>query len=243
MRGPASTGQGEALVRLTTALHSCYEEALVSVVLYGSAAVDDFIPESSDVNVLILLREVTPEALRMAKRPLAQWAGEPALVPLFFSPAELAASTDVFPMEILDMRDRHRLLWGEDPFAKLTLSDSDLRRQLESELRGKWLRLRHAFLRDTGDAVALRALMRESVSSVQALLAAALRLYDDRRPVRRAEVFARAWTVFGLNAEVLERVVAVKEGRQGWPDAEMERAFERYLDGVERLLNRIDQKG
>jgi hypothetical protein len=179
---------------------------------------------------------VTPEALRRATRPLAGWPEELPLVPLFLSPAELAASTDVFPIELLDMRDRHRVLWGEDPLAALTVEETDLRRQLEAELRGKWLRLRQAYLRDTGDAEALRSLLRESLSTFQALFAAALRLRGEPEPPRRAELFARAWELFDLDAGVLERAVAIKEGKPGWPDAEMEGAFEQYLACVERLL-------
>jgi hypothetical protein len=40
----------------------------------------------------------------------------------------------------------------------------------------------------------------------------------------------------------LERAVAVKEGGAGWPDAEMEAAFERYLESVSRVLAWVDQR-
>jgi predicted nucleotidyltransferase len=230
-----------ALTRLVGALRSAFEAELQAVVLYGSAAVDDFLPGESDVNLLVLLREVTPAALRRAKRPLDLWPDEPDLIPLFLSPPELAASADVFPIELLDMRDRHRLLWGEDPLRGLEVDPAALRRQLESELRGKWLRLRQAYLRDSGDPVALRSLMRESLSTFQALFAAALRLHGDPEPPHRHELFARAWEVFDLDATVLERAVAVKEGHPGWPDTEMESAFERYILCVERVLTWVDQ--
>jgi hypothetical protein len=140
------------------------------------------------------------------------------------------------------MRDRHRLLWGEDLLPAITASEADLRRQLEFELRGKWLRLRQSYLRDSGDAEALRSLIRESLSSFQALFAAALRLCGEPEPPKRAALFARAWKVFELEPEVLERAVIVKEGGAGWPDEAMERAFERYLACVERLLAWVDRR-
>jgi hypothetical protein len=229
------------LAAVVAALRDCYGADLYSVALYGSAAADDFVPGLSDVNLLVLLRSVTPEALRRAKVPLARWPPEPPLVPLFLSPEELRASSDVFPIEILDMRDRHRLLWGEDLLRAVTIEPADLRRQLELEMRGKWLRLRQSYLRDTGDAAALRSLIRESLSSFQALFGAALRLQGEPEPPRREDLFARVWEVFSLDAEVLERAVAAKEGRPGWPDEEMERAFERYLGCVEQMLARIDR--
>jgi hypothetical protein len=242
MSEPAATHLEDALARLVAALRAGYGEELAAVVLYGSATTGDFVPGQSDVNLLILLRRVTPEALRQAKRPLASWPNEPPLTPLFLSPEELRASADVFPIELLDMRERCRLLWGADPLAAVPIADADLRRQLESELRGKWLRLRQSYLRDTGDAAALRALMRESLSSFQVLFATALRLRDEPLPPRRAEIFARAWSVFALDADVLGRAVAVKEGQSGWRDEEMETAFERYVGCVERLLEWVDRR-
>jgi predicted nucleotidyltransferase len=235
------TGLDEALTRLVAALRDGYGPELLAVILYGSTAVEDHVPGASDVNLLVMLRAVTPEALRRAKRPLAAWPGEPPLLPLFLSPEELRASTDVFPIELLDMRDRHRVLWGEDPLREVALSDADLRRQLEAELRGKWLRLRQSYLRDTGDAVALRSLLRESLSSFQVLFAAALRLRGEAKPPRRAELFARAWDAFGLDPDVLQRAVAIKEGQEGWPDAEMEMGFERYLECVTQVLKWVEE--
>lgn len=229
-----------ALNDLVAALRETYGDQLRAVVLYGSAAVDDFVPGQSDVNVLVLLRAVTPEALRRAQRTLAVWPEAPPLVPFFLSPEELSASVDVFPIELLDMRDRHRLLWGEELLRDVTASDADLRRQLEFELRGKWLRLRQSYLRDAGDPAAVRWLIRESLSSFQALFGAALRLRGEPEPPHRSEVFARAWDAFGLDAETLTRLVAVKEGHDGWPDTQMEGAFEQYLACVERLLAWVD---
>jgi hypothetical protein len=254
------------LRRLVALLREAFGQQLRTIALYGSAAADDFVPGQSDVNVLVLLASVTPEALRRAKPALASWPSEPPLAPLFLSPEELQASTDVFPIELLDMRDRHRLLWGDDLLAAITASEADLRRQLEFELRGKWLRLRQSYLRDAGDADALRSLVRESLSTFQVLAAAALRLGaaggngpaggarpgpgsvpehapgpSPSEPSRRAALFARTWEVFHLEPGVLERAIAVKEGRSGWPDEEMERGFERYLACVERLLAWVDQ--
>jgi hypothetical protein len=230
-----------SLERLVAALRDACGDALCSVVLYGSAAASDFVQGASDVNLLVLLREVTPEALRRARRALAVWPADPVLQPLFLSPEELAASTDVFPIELSDMQERHRLLWGEDPLRDLRVEIADIRRQLESELRGKWLRLRQAYLRDSGDPTALRSLLRESLSSFQALFAAALRLRGEAHPPRRSEAFARAVAAFGLDTAVMERAVAVKEGRPGWPDAEMESGFEGYMRAVERVLRWVDQ--
>lgn len=59
---------------------------------------------------------------------------------------ELERSCDVFTLEIADWRARHLLLRGGDPFGGLAWSKGDLRRSLETELRGLSRRLRNRVL-------------------------------------------------------------------------------------------------
>ncbi|MFN4218669.1 MAG: hypothetical protein ACK4HB_05250, partial [Candidatus Bipolaricaulia bacterium] len=45
-------------------IQTLYGDDLVSLVLYGSAAGADFVPDRSDLNFLVVLKKVTPDALR-----------------------------------------------------------------------------------------------------------------------------------------------------------------------------------
>ena len=109
---------------------------LVSVILYGSAARGDFHPDHSDLNVLCVLNSLAVEELGRAAPVVRWWVAEqnqPA--PLFFTAEELRQSADVFSIELKDMQDSRRVLFGVDPIADLHLPMNLHRIQLEHELR------------------------------------------------------------------------------------------------------------
>ncbi len=98
------------LNQLVERLTKTYGDRLVSVVLYGSAAVGDHHGRYSDLNVLCVLREVTPRELGDSA-PIFRWwrkLGNPS--PLLLSLDELRTSTDCFPIEFHDIKERHRVL-------------------------------------------------------------------------------------------------------------------------------------
>ena len=102
------------LKELVERLQKAYGERLVSVVLYGSAAVGDYSGRYSDINIFCVLTKVTPRELADAE-PIFHWwrdTGNPS--PLLMSAAEVRNSTDCFPIEFHDIKERRRILAGQD---------------------------------------------------------------------------------------------------------------------------------
>src|SRR5512138_331196 len=97
------------LDQLVQRLTKSYDDRLVSVVLYGSAAVGDHHGRFSDVNILCILRQVTPRELADSASVFKWWEklGNPA--PLLFGIEEFRTSTDCFPIECHDIRERYRI--------------------------------------------------------------------------------------------------------------------------------------
>jgi hypothetical protein len=101
----------------------------------------------------------------------------------------------VFPIEIEDIRQRHRVLRGTDPVADLTTTRDDLRRELEREARGLLIQLRASYAAAAGDGKDLAAVVRDSLRTVLVLFRASLRLGDGSLPESRealVETVARA---------------------------------------------------
>jgi predicted nucleotidyltransferase len=93
-------------------------ENLESMILYGSAARGDFKEGHSDLNVLCVLRSVAVRELARVTPVVRWWSkdhNEPA--PLFFTAEELRQSADVFSIELLDMQESRRVLFGADVVA------------------------------------------------------------------------------------------------------------------------------
>ncbi len=222
-------------------LRAAVGDNLVAAVLYGSAARGTYVKGRSDLNVLVVLRDASAEALRPAARVLADWtkAGEPA--PLVFSEAEWRASADVFPIEVEDMREAHRLLEGADVFAGLPTARADLRQELEREVRGKLLRLRTEYAAAAPSGKALGRLLLGSASTFLVLLRAVVRLAGRVPPREPAALVRAAEEVAGLDAAAFEWVVGRLEGKAMPALEPFDPAAVRYVDAIERLARFVDE--
>lgn len=121
--------------------------ASFSALLYGSAVRGDWIPGRSDVNLLLVVDDASPDALRRLTPAVTAWHSAGFTPPLLIARDEWRRAADVHPIEITDMRLAHRMLAGPDPLVELTVEDDDLRRALERDLRDKLVRLRQAYVR------------------------------------------------------------------------------------------------
>ena len=144
---------------------------LQSVILFGSAVSGDFHPGLSNLNLLCVLRDSSFAALQ-ALAPVAKWwDGQKQPPPLCMTRREVERSSDVFTIELLDMQQHHRVLFGEDVVQGLRISMHVHRVQVEYELREKLILLRQQVLLAAGNdsrmwdlAVAFCTLVRHAVS-------------------------------------------------------------------------------
>ena len=226
--------------RFAERLESALGDNLVAAVLYGSAARGTYVKGRSDFNVLVIVRDASAAGLRPVAGAVADWAksGEPP--PLILSEAEWRASADVFPIEIEDMREAHRLLRGRDVFEGLETRREDLRQELEREVRGKLLRLRTEYAAAASDGRALGKLLLASASTFLALLRATLRLAGRVPPREPAPLVRAAAEVTGMDACAFDWVVGRLEGRDLPPLEPFDAEGARYVDAIERLARFVD---
>jgi hypothetical protein len=209
-----------------------------SAVLYGSAARSDFVPGRSNLNLMLITDDLSPARLSGLGRAFATWRKSGYEPPLVILRSEWARATDVFPIEITDMRCGYEVLRGPDPVAGLQVSPADLRQALEREFRGKLLRLRQGYVAAGGDPVALGLLAERSSGTILVLLRGLLVLLGRSVPPEPMEVAAAAAAAMGMDGEPLLNVVRHR-GERGWrcPPGE----FEGYLEAVARAAAFLDQ--
>src|SRR5258708_38114916 len=79
---------------------------LASVILYGSAAAGDHIPESSDTNLLCVLHETSFGQLSKLASPVEAWTAQKHRAPLILGMEELRRPADVFFLQLPGMQSR-----------------------------------------------------------------------------------------------------------------------------------------
>ena len=142
---------------------------LECVALFGSARIGEFHADYSDINILCVVRELSAPVLASLAPAITGWTKSKFPAPLIFSRSELEQATDVFAIEMLDIRQRHRILYGDEIFADLNVPMDRHRVQLEHELRTKLLRLRQSYVQVAGDDKRVRRLMLDSISAFSTL--------------------------------------------------------------------------
>jgi hypothetical protein len=209
-----------------------------SAVLYGSAARGDFVPGWSDINLLVVVDGLSPESLRALGRGLGEWRKASHQPPLLITRAEWSRASDVFPIEVTDMRAAHTVLRGADPLLGLEVSPADLRAELERELRGKLLRLRQGYAARSGNQAALGDLAARSASTMLVLLRGVLALEARPIPSDPLQVATAASAMMGIEGEGFLGIVRHR-GDGKWKCSDNE--FEAYLDAVARAAAFVDQ--
>lgn len=228
------------LNQLVERLTKTYQDRLVSVVLYGSAAVGDHHGRYSDINILCVLREVTPRELGDSAPTFRWWQklGNPA--PLLLSREEVGTSTDCFPIEFHDIKERRRVLTGEDVVQNLVVDDSFYRAQVEHELRAKLLRLRQkaAGVLSSGDL--LLELMAASLSTFCVLFRHALLLHGVDARFEKSSIIDQAAEKFGIEPSPFRSLLDLREQKIKARQIQPGPLFERYLKEIQVVINAVD---
>lgn len=223
-------------------LRSTHGKNLVSVILYGSAAAGDFVPNRSDYNILIALDHITPKDLREAHACVREWNRMGHPIPVYFTVSELKNAADVFPIEFHQMTEAHKLLYGVDVLEGLNISDKFLRHQIEFELRSKLLLLRRQYIPASGSADGLKRLMGESLASFSALFRAVLLLHGAAPPSTKHEIVAMTIGKLGLNGVPFEKIFNIREDNfaENLDETAANRLFGDYLIEIERVIDSVD---
>lgn len=229
--------------QFTETLKAVCGENLQAVVLYGSAAAGDYTPKGSDYNLLIVLNDLHLSALQTLAKPVAFWerAGNPT--PLLFTRKRLAEAADVFPVELLDLCDSRKALFGDDVIAGINPDKANLRLQVERELRSALIHLRRSYLSACASPRKLAALLAGSLSGVLVLFRAALRLYEASVPAEKIQALEKLNAHVPVSVEAFRQIQALKIGSLKFKDVNTGQLFENYLNAIEAVVDAIDRIG
>jgi predicted nucleotidyltransferase len=231
----------KVLNQLVEKLKKAYGERLVSVVLYGSAAVGDYDGKFSDLNVLCVLREVTPHELAESTPIVRWWREQDSPSPLLLSQEEVRNATDCFPIEFKDIQERRRVLYGEDVAANLVIDDSFYRAQVEHELRAKLLRLRQKAAGVLADSNLLRQLLADSVSTFCVLFRHALRLSGCDAKYGKREVIEQARERFGIDPAPFTKLLDLREAKAKPRELDPSAMLGGYLKQIQVVVDAVDR--
>jgi hypothetical protein len=183
---------------------------LKSLALYGSLAGGEYSSRKSDINLLVILEKADLASLKSISR-IKRKAQFKTIEPLVFSQDYLESSTDVFPIEFLDLKARNILLFGKDVLNSLKIDLANLRHQCEWELKSKIVRLQKFYIDSGGKEKPLGQFLLNNFSSFITVFKSILRLQDIIES-KKEKIIQRLVLEFGLNKEVFDRLLSAGRG-------------------------------
>ncbi|MEO5936092.1 MAG: hypothetical protein ABIP81_02665 [Terriglobales bacterium] len=215
---------------------------LDSVVLYGSAAAGDYQQGFSDFNVLCLVHKLDAGALAALRPAIAWWREKGQPNPMVFTREELQRSADVFAIELLDIKARHKVLSGADHFAALTVPMELHRVEVERELRINVIRLRELYLAAGTDPKKHLTLMEESLSSFATLFRHSLIALGQPAPENKRDIFSAIGSHLGFSSAPFVAVLEAREDKRKEASLNVAETFRGFLEGVTRVADEVDRR-
>jgi predicted nucleotidyltransferase len=215
-----------------------FGENLLSVILYGSYVSGDFVPGVSDVNVLVIIDRGNSEQFRNLGKRAHKLMRKYKITPLILTRTDFNSSADVFPMEYADIRDRNRVLFGEDETKSLALEKKNLRHQLEERLRGSVASLRQLIIASKGRRKVLTNNLKFLFGSLKALFRGLLRLKEIKNiPTEGEKIVETLGSEFGVKIESLKNLLRLRGGGK----LDVEALAGDVLDSLQELIGKIDK--
>jgi predicted nucleotidyltransferase len=176
----------EVLGEFVQALTEVIGPELECVLLFGSAAEGRLRP-TSDVNVAVLAAKLNETQLNALRTALKAGRAAVGLTVMFLESAEFSDACESFGMKFADMKVRHRVLYGEDPFAGADIPRDAAIRRLRQVLLNLKLRLRERYAMDGDQDDRLALALADMTGPIRVSAATLLALRDGRdRPPKLA---------------------------------------------------------
>jgi hypothetical protein len=215
---------------------------LKAVILYGSAATEEFHSKHSDLNVLCLVDQADAAHLEALHAPVDWWIRRGQRPPLVFTLDELRRSADIFTIELLDMKSRHRILYGENVLAEISVPLDYHAIQVERELRTDWLRLRQAILAAPKKSKVYLELMVSSFSAFAALFRHALIALGKVPVETKREAIDGIAQFAGADPAGFQAILSLREGKLSARGIDIEKTLNQYFAFVEAVTGKFDRQ-
>ncbi|MFA6142286.1 MAG: hypothetical protein WC738_03220 [Candidatus Omnitrophota bacterium] len=220
-------------------LKSIYNEGLVSVALYGSAASGEYSGANSNVNLAIILDSFALANVARASS-LVNKRKFGSIRPVFLTEKYITSSIDVFPLEFLDMKENNIVIYGKDILSSVSVDVKNLRFQCEQELKSKLINIKTAYLSYRTASDRKKLLFRFFTSSLH-ILKNILRLTGRVSANSSEEIIKDAFVTFGLDISVSKKILDMKNGSLQLKPREMENLFFDFAAGLEKISDAVDR--
>ena len=218
-------------------LAKCKED-IISIYIIGSAVTKDFHPKYSDINTVIVVKGIQIPFYDFIASLGKRYGKKKIRAPLIITRDYINRSLEVFPLEFLEMKLIHQLVYGDDVLKDIKIEKADVRLQCERELKGKLQHLCQGYIKAMGNKMTLTDLFVGSLSGYFPLFRGILFLYNHEIPKEKGDVLHAINECCGVDMKVYRNLLDIRS-RNFYPPIE---ALKETFKNLYRVLDTITKK-
>ena len=226
------------LDRVVSSLKEGLGDNFYSCCLYGSAVRGDSIEGVSDLNLLIILNESSPEAHLAIGKSIGS---NRKIEPFVLGRRGFERSVRAFAPKFLSIQRNYRVLYGADPLKDVKVEQKLERFLCEQALRNLRLRLAHAFITRSQNR-GFSAFLVRWVTPFFLRLSEMLRLEGKTVPQEMKERIPMIAKEFSIDEQLLKDLLALKQNPQRLSDEEMIAWHKRFFPAIDKALAWMEAK-
>jgi predicted nucleotidyltransferase len=209
------SGIHERLTEFTKNLESTLGKNLVGILVHGSVVRGEYRPGESDVDVIVILEKAEFSQLEAIGNAMQLARYSARIEAMILTESEIAGASDAFPLLYDEIKQRHVLLTGRDPFASVEVHDTHRRLRIEQELREAQIRLRRAVTDAFGAREAIGGAVVRKIKQVRAPLHALLALKGIACGADLPSVLAKVSETYGVDLAPLRAAREAPDAAHG----------------------------
>ena len=223
---------------LVESAQNTFKEALVSIILYGSAA-ESALRVTSDVNTIFVLNSFQKTEADKFRDTFRLAHAAIHLNTMFLLRSEIPEVVYAFPVKFADIFSRNSILYGENPFDGIQIDAQALLYNVNQTILNLQLRLRESYVLKSLREEKLTLMIADTVGPLRSIAASLLLLEDRPAPspkVALEEIIEETKDKSLIKA--LEAIRSIRENATLKPNTG-EKIFMQVLSIIELLHHRF----
>ncbi len=221
-------------------LQKTYGNDLICFAMFGLCAVDGAQFDKGDVQFLVVLKSLSYDLLAAGLRISKRWRTKRLDPPWFVDHEFLSKSTDVFPMEMMEMREAYRVIAGEDVLQNIQVDPKDLRLQCEYHLKAQEMDFIRGFFDSGNSRSHLSTLALSSMRRYIQILRALVRLSNQQPRAGIPEMFAQVEASTGIDLGAFRDMYKITSKGMRASAKDMENILAEYYKALNDLSRYAD---
>ena len=218
-----------------------YKEDIVSIYIIGSAVTKGFHPKYSDINILIVVKGIEIPFYDFIASLGKRYGKKKIRAPLIMTRDYINRSLEVFPLEFLEMKLIHQLVYGDDVLKDIKIEKADIRLQCERELKGKLQYLCQGYIKAMGNKMTLTDLFVGSLSGYFPLFRGILFLYGHEIPKEKGDVLHALNECCNVDMKVFRDLLDIRSHNFYPPFETLKETFKNLYRALDIITKKVDE--